>query len=151
MHLLTRWRVRHTRSVDSAKSGQSLVETALILPLLLVLLVGIIMFANAWRTSQTITNVTREGARVGVLQGVSADSVKERVKFLLANSGLDSTEASITVTPSTGLETAPTGTEVTVTTEYPAPLSPFDNVIGLLGGNSSESIMLSTTTTMRKE
>lgn len=137
--------------VPGEERGQSLVEVALILPLLLVLLIGIVTFANAWRTSQTITNIAREGARLGVTPGATTDEVETRVKDLLDDSGLSSEEADVTVED---VESSP-GDTVRVTIRYPVSLGPFDRVVDLLcsgcGDEFGAPITLKTLTAMRKE
>ena len=54
-------------------SGQALAEMALILPILLLLVFGLIEFGTAWRDYQVITNAAREGARWSVVYRVDAD------------------------------------------------------------------------------
>jgi hypothetical protein len=49
------------------QKGQALVEFALVLPLLLLLVVGMLEFARAWNLHQTMTDAVREGARRAVL------------------------------------------------------------------------------------
>ena len=49
------------------RRGQAAVEFALILPLLLILLVGIIEFGRAWNEHQVITDAAREAARRGAI------------------------------------------------------------------------------------
>lgn len=56
----------HTGSAASER-GQDLVEMALILPLLLALLLGIIEFGVAVLRYNTVSNAAREGARAGVV------------------------------------------------------------------------------------
>ncbi|HEY1659285.1 MAG TPA: TadE/TadG family type IV pilus assembly protein [Candidatus Sulfotelmatobacter sp.] len=53
----------------SASCGQELAETALILPLLFMLLIGIYWFGMAFRIYGTITNAARDGARAAVNPG----------------------------------------------------------------------------------
>jgi TadE-like protein len=53
-----RWRSRH---------GQSLVEMAMVLPLLAFLTFGLVDFGRAYYFQVSITNAAREGARVGIL------------------------------------------------------------------------------------
>jgi Flp pilus assembly protein TadG len=48
-------------------NGQSLVETALILFLLLIILLGITEFARAWFTKNSHKNAVRSGVRVAVV------------------------------------------------------------------------------------
>lgn len=49
------------------QSGQSAVEFALVLPLLLILLLGIIEFGLVLYDKAVITNAAREGARAGIV------------------------------------------------------------------------------------
>lgn len=48
-------------------SGAELVEAALVIPMLLVLLLGIVTFGRAWNVYQTITRAAREGCKEAVL------------------------------------------------------------------------------------
>ena len=50
-----------------AQKGQTLIETALILFLLLLILLGISEFARAWYTKNSLKNGVRQGARVAVV------------------------------------------------------------------------------------
>ena len=65
----TRFRLFCVRLVTNWKedSGAELVEAALILPILLMLLLGIVTFGRAWDVYQTITRAAREGAKQAVL------------------------------------------------------------------------------------
>ncbi|HEX5412744.1 MAG TPA: TadE/TadG family type IV pilus assembly protein, partial [Terriglobia bacterium] len=49
------------------ESGAELFEAALVLPMLLILLLGILTFGRAYNTYQTITRAAREGAKAAVL------------------------------------------------------------------------------------
>jgi len=55
--------------------GQDLVEFALILPLLLLLLLGIMEFAVVIFNYNTLANAAREGARAGVVPGANEGAV----------------------------------------------------------------------------
>ncbi len=52
------------------QNGGAAVEFALILPLLIVLLFGIVEFGLLLYNKQIITNASREGARAGVVAGI---------------------------------------------------------------------------------
>ena len=54
-------------------------ETALTLPLLLLVSVSIFEFGRAYQTWQVLTNAAREGARVSVLPNAATGDVKNRV------------------------------------------------------------------------
>lgn len=59
-------RTRH-RTPPGATSGQALVEFALVVPILLILVLGVIDFGRAWHAYQVITDAAREGARLAVV------------------------------------------------------------------------------------
>ena len=58
-------RVRLSRLLASDASGTQIAEFAVALPLLLVLVVGIFDFGNAFNLKQKLTNAAREAARLG--------------------------------------------------------------------------------------
>jgi hypothetical protein len=55
------------RTLASKKDGQALVEFAILLPVLLLLLLGIIEFGLLLFNQHVITNASREGARYGIV------------------------------------------------------------------------------------
>jgi Flp pilus assembly protein TadG len=82
--------------------GQALVEFALVVPLLLLMIVGIMEFGRAWGQSQTITDAARQGARMAALLNNSSagqDSVRRVVRRALAAGGISSTDQMITIDP----------------------------------------------------
>jgi len=66
------------RFLRRGESGQSLVEFALVLPMLLLVLFAIIDFARLYQGHVTLTNAVREGARLGAVGGTSGE-VQARV------------------------------------------------------------------------
>ena len=56
----------------SAESGAALVEFAMVLPLLLLLLFGIVEFGLLFYNKQVLTNASREGARAGIAYATTA-------------------------------------------------------------------------------
>lgn len=84
--------------------GQALVELALVLPVILLILVGMLEFARGWNLHQTMTDAVREGARRAVLaDGWPVDSVYAPMWRYLEQAGYDPSYASMGVcnTPST--------------------------------------------------
>src|SRR5262245_64566831 len=75
-----------------SERGTAILETALTLPLLLLVAVAIFEFGRAYQTWQVMTNAAREGARVAVLPGTAAGSsvVDTRVRQYLQMGGLNS-------------------------------------------------------------
>jgi Flp pilus assembly protein TadG len=55
------------RRVRKNQDGQALVEFALVLPILLLLLIGMMEFGLLLFNQQIITNASREGARFGIV------------------------------------------------------------------------------------
>jgi Flp pilus assembly protein TadG len=66
--------------VGGPERGAALVELAMVLPLLLVVIAGIVDFGFAFQRYEVITNAAREGARLGSLSGYDAAFVQERVR-----------------------------------------------------------------------
>lgn len=140
--------------------GQSLVEFALVLPILLIMIFGIIDFGMGLRSYISLTNATREGARFAAVgnpagtypadcDGVSSDDVIGRV--CVAIEGLKLTDLnSVSVTYPNG--TGP-GNSVIVaadyTYEYITPLGDMINFFS--GGSFPDSLSLVTSTDMRLE
>jgi Flp pilus assembly protein TadG len=80
------------------RKGQALVEFALVLPLVLLVMVGMLEFARAWNLHQTMTDAVREGARRAVLaDGWPADSVKAPMWRYLAQAGYDPSYATMEI------------------------------------------------------
>src|SRR5215208_1967088 len=68
--------------------GAALIETAVTLPLILLVSVGIFEFGRAYQTWQVLTNAAREGARVAVLLDATDDQVKATVRTYITDGGL---------------------------------------------------------------
>jgi Flp pilus assembly protein TadG len=71
-----------------SERGQSLVELALVLPLLLLLFGGIVDLGRVFYTYIGLTNATREGARTGARQPWDAPAITSATETELANSGI---------------------------------------------------------------
>jgi Flp pilus assembly protein TadG len=135
--------------------GSALLETALTLPLILLVSVSIFEFGRAYQMEQVLTNAAREGARVAVLPGTSATDVQSRVVGYL-NSGQvpDASTATVTVTSnvpiSIGTGTA-NGSRVTV--NYPFSFIVLNPVARLVVSNSTAGapITMSASAEMRNE
>jgi Flp pilus assembly protein TadG len=85
---------RHGRTAD--ERGQALVELALILPVLLLLIIGMMEFARAWNAKQVITDAAREGARLAVVQdGGSQAEVRAAIQTALNRAGIPGPAATI--------------------------------------------------------
>jgi Flp pilus assembly protein TadG len=131
------------------RKGQAIVEFALVLPLLLLLVVGMLEFAKAWNLHQTLTDAVREGARRAVLKdGWPVDSAYAPIWRYIAQSGYDPSYATMSIcTPpatscgSTTTDFKRTGWPVTVTVTLPYK-------IWVLG---NQSFVMRTSYTVRNE
>jgi Flp pilus assembly protein TadG len=65
------------RKIWERQGGQSLVEFALVLPVFLILLFGIVEFGLLLYNQHVITNASREGARYGIVVRAPRRSVAE--------------------------------------------------------------------------
>lgn len=79
---------RRRRSRLADERGQALLETALTLPMVLLVAVGIFEFGRAYQTLQIVTNAAREGARVAIVPSGTPESARSRVRGYLQSSHL---------------------------------------------------------------
>lgn len=101
--------------------GTALLETALVLPMVLLVLVGIFEFGRAYQTWQVLTNAAREGARVAVLPNAPAGAAAERVAQYLSSGQIDnpSTAAVRVATETVSIGGGGTAPSTRVTVDYP--------------------------------
>jgi Flp pilus assembly protein TadG len=100
-----------TRRRINGRRGTALVEFALVAPIFLLFAVGTVEFGRAIMVQEALTNASREGARVGILDGALTTDVTSAVNTYL--SGMSISGATTSVTP-TDPGTQPAGTQVTV-------------------------------------
>ncbi|MEZ5942312.1 MAG: TadE/TadG family type IV pilus assembly protein [Planctomycetaceae bacterium] len=87
------------------RTGAAMVETALVLPIMMMVILGIVEFGRAFMVCQLLTNAAREGGRSAVIPGSTSPQVTADIQGLVANTvGVDTTEVavSILVTPYAG-------------------------------------------------
>jgi len=70
------------------KDGQTIVEFAMILPVLLLVLFGVTEFGRAIMVTNVLNTASREGARLGAVSAVGDTIVEHRVKEVLAAANL---------------------------------------------------------------
>jgi Flp pilus assembly protein TadG len=138
--------------------GQSLVEFALVVPVFIVLVLGIVDFGMALRSYVTVTNAAREGARYAVLgckDSTQEDAIKDQV--ISRSSGLIKTRSDVIVdaAPDTsGVDacsaSVPGSTNpIKITANYDyAYITPLGNFVAALSGGP---LHISSSSTMRVE
>jgi Flp pilus assembly protein TadG len=134
------------------QKGASAVEFAIILPVLLLVLFGIIEFSIAFYDKAMITNASREGARAGIVFRASPLTnveITDIVNNYLSDNLITFSGTSvpdITVTP-VDTSTLTMGDPLTVTVSYPYNYYVLPGFVAGLTG----SINLNATTVMRME
>ncbi len=96
--------------IKKSEKGAALVEFAIVAPLLLLLVFGIIEFGRAYNAQNTLTHAAREGARE---YAITQDPVAGEAAAINAATSLDPTLITAT------LSACDPGQPATVTLEYP--------------------------------
>lgn len=144
------------------QKGVAAVELALILPILLLIIFGIIEFGLLMYNKQVLTNASREGARAGIVQAVTRPTVTQ-----IQNVVKTYAEDQLISFGGPGLKTfkietknpaSPVGTACTafsqdliVSVTYQYQFLVFPNIVKLLKGTFSNTIDLTAVTDMKCE
>lgn len=139
-------------SRPNPRRGVTVLEAALLLPVILGLVFGTIEFAYVFYVKQTLQSASREGARRGVIAGADNASITAAVDAAMESGGLgDSTYTINIVNAATGTSadasTIAPGTGVRV--EVSAPWTQFS--VFLSGFGSWTRGELRSSTVMRRE
>lgn len=102
-------------------NGTSLVETALVFPFIVMIIIGIIEYGRYYFTDAVLYNAAREGARVGIIQPTNVDAITTAVRAMVP--GLGGQNVGVSVSTPNGTAH---GAEITVNVSYNTALSvPF--------------------------
>ena len=146
---------RTRRRLRTSENGSALLETAFILPIMLLISAGIFEFGRAYQTYEVVTNAAREGARVAILPNASTSDVNDRVNAYLNAGSLNSSSATVSVNQSATVTVGSgTATASTVTVSYPfsfVVLDPIARLINSGSNNFGSAFSLSSTAEMRNE
>lgn len=112
--------------------GAAAVELALVLPVLLLLVLGVIDFGRALQQQMLLTEAVREGARVGALNGTATD-MQNQVKSLM---GPGITPTFTTTTPCTSGSMLGSDSKLTVKFTFSS-VTPVFALIQYFGGSST--------------
>jgi len=147
------------------QKGTSVVEFAIVLPLLVLLLFGIIEFSLLLFNKQVITNASREGARAGIVAQVPRVSdpairkvVSDYAKAHLVTFGSDTLVEDADHIPivreDVNTDNPPNsfGDDLKVTVNYQYDFLVFPGIIvGLFSGSMGQTLPLRAVTVMRLE
>lgn len=132
--------------------GAALLETAITIPLILLVTVSIFEFGRAYQTWQVITNAAREGARIAILSGTTDAAVDSAVRNYMQNGQL-SAFSSATVTIERAVPFG-TNTAARITVAYPFNFTVLNPVIRLVNSTSTAgqgTTMMQSSAMMRNE
>jgi Flp pilus assembly protein TadG len=127
-----------------------MVEFALVLPIFLLVVFMIVDFGMGFHAWITVSNASREGARIGVV-GADAATIEARVRDT-ASSLADDDDLTVTVTNAVDQGGDP-GESLTVQVEYDYDLiTPLSGILGFVsGGSFGPDIHFQSTSSMRLE
>ena len=131
------------RNNRTTRKGQSVVEFALVLPILVMIVMGIVEFGRIFMAQQIVTNASREGARSAVLPSSTSSDVETTVLNYMTSGGLTGpTNVQMT---NVG-QTVPTGSATSVNVNYTLSILTGTIIPGL-----GDSVTITHTTVMRHE
>ncbi len=132
------------------EEGQDLVEFALILPLLLIVILGLIEFSILFWSYNTIANAAREGARAGIINGMTAAQVEDVIESSAVGLPRQADPASCPSLPCLGytVQGLPDGSVISVTVTYSTSLI-SGPMISIVGGDGT--IVLRAAASMNRE
>jgi Flp pilus assembly protein TadG len=132
-------RRRNRISQLRSERGQSIVEFALIGPLLIVLLLGIAQGGIAFNHYLAVTDAARAGSREAIMariSNLSVATIQQTAKNAAAD--LNSSQVGVTVSDPTDPTLQTSGSSVTVTVTYPYSIDLMGWVVS--SGNLSSSM-----------
>lgn len=106
-----------------SESGAAAVEFALVVPILLLLLLGIVEFGRVYNAQLQLTAAARDGARVMSINAVPAQTVANAKAATIASAGalhpdIADSQVAVSALPA-GTGPCPPGSTATVTVTYP--------------------------------
>ena len=134
------------RRIRRNDAGAELVELAIVMPILVILLLGIVDFAFLFQRWEVVTNSAREGARLGsmgtadIAGGYTIGDVQARVQSYLDAGGLHATPNNIGVNFDTTDDVNGVIVEtVTVSVSYPSDFIFLPGSINLMSASEMRS------------
>jgi Flp pilus assembly protein TadG len=131
--------------------GTALLETAITIPIILLISVGIFEFGRAYQTWQVLTNAAREGARVSVLSDKTDGDVDAAVRaYMQAGSLPGYASAGVVIDRGVAMG-ANTGSRITV--NYPFSFIVLNGVANLVtkGSTAGQPLTMQSVALMRNE
>jgi Flp pilus assembly protein TadG len=136
-------RLQKRKAHARLRRGAAVVEFAIVAPVFLALVFGIIEVGRVVMVQQVLTNGSRQGARTAILEGSTVADVETAVTDFLTNSSISGATVAVNPNPLSG---AQAGDSITVTVSVPFNQVSWTQAPWFLGG-----INLSASTLMRRE
>ena len=92
----------HRRQED--RHGLAMIEFAMVLPIMIMVVLGVIEFARAFEVSTILETAAREGARLGMLSNIDTEDLSanqrviQDVKRFVAAAGVPADDLEVTIT-----------------------------------------------------
>ncbi len=135
--------------IGRRRAGVAMLELAIVLPIFLLLLLGIIEMGRVMMLNQITTNSAREGARLAVVPGATQARVLAAVNSYLDAGGVSAIRRVVSVRNSSGSEVSveqiPSKTPVTILVQVPYSNNTW-GITTIMGGRT-----LNSRSTMRRE
>ena len=116
---------KHSTKNKCRRTGAAAVEFAIVLPIFLILIFGIVEFGRAMMAMQVITNAAREGARACAVSPLSNAEVQEICQNYADACGIRSAQVQVTPDPAVAIRGEPIAVRVSVEFSEIAFLTPF--------------------------
>jgi Flp pilus assembly protein TadG len=143
------------RRLLRSERGTALLESAVTIPILLLVAVGVFEFGRAFQTWQVLTNAAREGARLAVTPNSTTSTVTDRVREYMQTGQLANySTAAVTVNKSaTIVVNGQNQSASEVTVDYPFAFMVLNPVARLVQPSSTtgEPVTMRATALMRNE
>ena len=111
--------MRTIRAILKKKRGQAIVEFALILPVFILILLGIMEFGLVFHQYLVVTAASRDGARVAALGGTDAETL---TMVNTSAASINSGQLTTTITPANRVKGQTVSVQVTNPVTIRAPL-----------------------------
>lgn len=98
----------------AARRGSTLVEFALVLPILLMLSMLLVQYGLILNTTLTLTNIAREGARYGAVHPATDAGIRNKVQQTMQNTPLKYDDVAVDISPPEGDATRTAGQPINV-------------------------------------
>ena len=139
------------RSKIKDQRGQALVELALVIPLIMTLLLGIVEFGRIYTAQLTLNNAVRAGARAACVGDDDTSISNQVTNICLANS---LTSAELTINPTTpAFSSRKIGDSVSVSADYKVNLAVpiIKQIVDMIDGTADGKFKVSAQVSMRYE